>query len=102
MGYLVLRDAPTMDDGPGTIEHSLSSIVYRPSSSAKNPVHKRLGIKLGEVIGLFTRADETHGETELLLDREDDAALGGAVQLGQDDASDMDGFLEVLCLADGV
>ena len=39
-----------------------------------------------QVVELLADADELDRQAELLLDAEDRAALGGAVELGQDDA----------------
>src|SRR5437667_206040 len=47
-------------------------------------------------------ADAFHVQVELLLDGEDGAPLGGAVQLGQDDAGAVDDLLEHLGLGDVV
>lgn len=55
-----------------------------------------------QVIDALTHADEPHGQAQPLLDRHDTAALGGAVQLGQDDAGGIRGLTELPRLADGV
>ena len=39
-------------------------------------------IELGDILGLLAQADELHGDVELVLDGDDDAAAGGAVELG--------------------
>ncbi len=55
-----------------------------------------------QVIDALTHADEPHGQAQPLLDRHDTAALGGAVQLGQDDAGGVCRLAELPGLADGV
>ena len=47
-----------------------------------------------DVFDLFADADVEDGELEFGGDGEDDAALGGAVELGEDDAGDAGGFGE--------
>jgi hypothetical protein len=42
-------------------------------------------------VGAFAEADELDRDAEVALDGDDDAALGGAVELGQDDPGDADG-----------
>src|SRR2546430_2103361 len=62
----------------------------------------RLGIEDFQVLELLADADELDRQAGLLLDAEDRSSLGGAVELGQDDAGAFDGLLEVLGLGDGV
>ena len=52
--------------------------------------------------GVSPRPDEFHGDIELIADGDDHAALGGAVEFGEDDAGDADGLAEILRLRDGV
>ena len=40
------------------------------------------GVEFGDVFGFFAEADELHGDVQVVLDRDDDAAAGGAVELG--------------------
>src|SRR5262249_23256910 len=61
-----------------------------------------LRIERLEVFELLADADELDGQTELVLDAENGAALGGAVELGADDAAAVRGLLELLGLGDGV
>lgn len=55
-----------------------------------------------QVIHLLTDTDKADRQTKLLGDGEDDATLGGTVQLGQGDAGHTHRFLELLGLADGI
>ncbi len=50
----------------------------------------------------FAHADDLDGNPELRLDGEHDAALRGAVQLGEHDARDVDCFRELLGLHEPV
>src|SRR6478672_743561 len=65
-------------------------------------VDEGLGVEGREVVGTLTETDELDGDAELALDRDDDAALGRAVELGQDDARDVDGLGEHLGLLEAV
>src|SRR5687768_18575589 len=65
-------------------------------------LHVRVRIEQLQVLRLFADADELHRQVELLLDAEDRAPLGGAVELGQDDAGALHRFLEHLRLDDRV
>ncbi len=60
------------------------------------------GVEGFDVVGGFADADEFDGDVELVADGDDDAAFGGAVEFGEEDTSDVDGFEEFLGLADGV
>ena len=57
-------------------------------------VEQRIGVGLGvegnEVVDLFAGADKTDGEAEFARDGDDDAAFGGAIELGENDAGDAD------------
>ena len=46
------------------------------------------GVERNQIVDLFAGADETNGEAEFARDGDDDAAFGGAVELGEDDAGD--------------
>src|ERR1051326_7713802 len=61
-----------------------------------------VGVENLQVVELLAHADELDRQVELFLDAEDRASLGGAVELGQDDASAVDRLLEHLGLGDGV
>src|SRR4051812_11759223 len=49
-------------------------------------LHVRLRVERLQVVHALANADVLHRQVELLLDREDRPALGGAVELGQHDA----------------
>src|SRR6185312_2973893 len=53
-------------------------------------VHERVGVERRQVVDPLAQADQLDRHTELTLHSDDDAALGGAVQLGQHDAGDID------------
>jgi len=53
-------------------------------------VDEGVGLEQGQVFGLFADADVLDRQADLLADGDDDAALGGAVELGQDDARAVD------------
>ena len=48
--------------------------------------HKALRGEGQQVVDALAHADKAHRQAQTLLDRHNAAALGGAVQLGQDDA----------------
>src|SRR5579885_2933506 len=50
-----------------------------------------VGVEGDEVVDLLAGADEADGEAEFAGDGDDDAALGGAIELGEDDAGDANG-----------
>ena len=67
----------------------------RPSSrSGEQGGHERVGVERQEVADLLADADEADGHLERVLDGEDDAALGGRVELGQDDPGQPDRLVE--------
>src|SRR5437763_3871788 len=49
-----------------------------------------VGVELDEVVGRLAEADQLDRNGQVRLDRQGDAALGRAVQLGQDNAGDPD------------
>src|SRR6185437_16942382 len=55
-----------------------------------------------EVVRLFAEADEFDGEAEFFLDGDDHAAFAGAVEFGDDEAGEWDGFVEFARLVEGV
>lgn len=64
--------------------------------------HKALRGEGDEVVDALAHADEPHRQTEALLDSHHAAALGRAVELGQDDAGGVRSLAEFLRLTDGV
>jgi len=51
---------------------------------SQDAVDKGLGIENGQIVGPLAQPDQLDGHAQLPLDRYDNAALGRAVQLGQD------------------
>src|SRR5438874_200634 len=62
----------------------------------------RVRVEGFQIVERFADADEFHRQAQLLLDAENRSALGGAVELGQDDAGALDRLGELLGLDDGV
>ena len=52
--------------------------------------HERFGVERQEVARLLPHPNEPDGDAEVVLDREHDAALGGRIELGQDDPGQPD------------
>ena len=79
------------------------------SASASNTLHRRYREERGgELVGVerdrgrsgaSPDADQLHGDAQLGLDRQDDAALGRAVELGEHDAGHVDGLGELRACA---
>src|ERR1700735_1466727 len=59
-----------------------------PVALVEEGVDIGLGVEGNEVVDFFAGADETDGKIQFAGDGHDDAAFGGAVELGQDDAGD--------------
>src|SRR5450756_112667 len=62
----------------------------RPSTSAEQALDKRGRVERSQVISALTEADQLDRHAELALDRDDDPALGGPVELGEHDAGHVD------------
>src|SRR5690242_16103262 len=82
----------------GTIEQ----YPVRIRRSGKQCVDERLRVEGFQVLRLLPRADQLNRDAELVLDRDDDTAAGGAVEFGQDQTGDVDGGLELLGLANRI
>ena len=70
-------------------------------------IDELVGVERNQVTDGFAEAYELHRQAELGLDREDDAAPGRAVELGEDDAGDSDPIrhcrvAELACLGQAV
>ena len=72
------------------------------SASQKQRLDKGIGVEWLEVVEGLADADEFDGQVDRLADGDDDAPLGGAVELGQDHAGAADALGEDLGLADRV
>ena len=46
-------------------------------------IHELVGVERLDVVGLLAEADELDGQVNLVAHADDDAALGGAVELGE-------------------
>src|SRR6478672_5274766 len=74
----------------------------RAGASHDDGVDEGLGVEGRKVVRSLTESDELDRDAELSLHRDDDAALRGAVELGQDDARHVDGLGEDLGLLEAV
>src|SRR5262249_40591636 len=78
--------------------HTIASSVCETVSRSRR--EQRLDVLLRierlQILELLADADELHRQIELALDAEDGAALGGAVELCEDDAGTLDRLLELL------
>src|SRR3954452_1491565 len=72
------------------------------SSDREERVDELVGVERDEVIRRLAEADELDGDAELGLDRKHDAALRGAVELGQHHAGDVHRLRELLRLHEPV
>src|SRR5258706_5184724 len=70
---------------------SESNIRRRPSGGEQG-VDELFGVELDQILGALPHPDQLHRDPQLGLDRQDDPALGGAVELGEDDAGHADRF----------
>src|SRR3954465_14061209 len=61
-----------------------------------------VGVERPQILELLADADQLDGDAQLIGDGQRDAALGGAVELGEDDAGDPDSLAEQLRLPDAV
>jgi len=83
-----------------------SDVVHVVDSTRGELVEQRVNeagwVEGEDVFHLFTYADVEHWQAEFAGDGDDDAAFGGAVQLGEDDAGDVGGFGEEAGLLEAV
>ena len=56
--------------------------------SVEKRIRVGFGVEGNHVVNLFAGADEANRQAQFARDGDDDAALGGAVELGEDDAGD--------------
>src|SRR3954470_4238614 len=94
-------DSSAATAGEATTENATLAITPRTATPtrisgsrlgriAEQRVDERLGLEGCEVVGTFAQPDQLDRDSQLALDGDDDAALGGAVELGQHDAGDVD------------
>ena len=76
------------------------NLIMRRSfvSLVEDGPHKFDSIKSPEVIHLFADADESDGNLKLAGDSDHNAPLCGAVQFGENNARQAQGFLKSFCL----
>src|SRR6478609_6555495 len=75
--------------------HPLGTLcACRGAGSAEEGVDEGGSVEGGHVVGALAQSDELDGYAELALHLDDDPALGGPVELGQDDAGDVDDLTE--------
>ena len=70
-----------------------------PDTSA---LGKGARVEFAEIFGLLADADEADRQPELARDGDHDAALGGAVELGEHEAGDAHGFVKLRGLRERV
>src|SRR5581483_7756535 len=71
-------------------------------SGGEQRLDELLGVEVDQVGGRLADAHQLDRDAELLLDGEDNPALGRAVELGQDHAGHVDGLPELLGLVEPV
>src|SRR5665647_105160 len=89
---LVTSCAPIAGDG------RLRGLVV----AAEDGPREDVGLEGAQVLELLAHADQLDRDPQRLMDGDDDAALGGAVQFGEHDAADVHRLLELLRLAQAV
>src|SRR5580698_324027 len=78
------------------------SCEFTICQSVEKRIDVSFGVERNEIVDLLAGADEANGHAELAGDGNDDAALRGAVELGQNDAGDADRRCELACLREAV
>src|SRR3954447_15680560 len=74
----------------------------RPPDSGQQRLGEVVGVERPQVLERLADPDQLDRDAELVGDRQRDPALGGPVELGQDDAGDVDRLPEQLRLAQAV
>src|SRR5215467_10001134 len=87
---------------PAVVLRSCFTAAPAVMALTQDRVDECRGLERGEVVGPFAQADQLDRYPEFPLDRHDDPALGGAVQLGQHDPGDVHGLSEHPRLAQAV
>ena len=65
------------------------------NTSVEHGVDEGLRVERRQIVGAFTETDQLDRHAQLTLHQHDDAALGSAVQLGQNHAGDVGGLREI-------
>ena len=68
------------------------------TTSLQQLIHEALWVEGLKVFNLFTEADEAGGDAEFLLDGDEDAAFAAAVEFGDDEPGQGNGFVKLACL----
>src|SRR4051794_17715069 len=90
---LVVAISPAARRHAATVHHTHASIsVLR--TLAQQRAREVIRVEGAQVLERLADPDELDRDLELVGDREGDTALGGPVELGQDDAVDVDGLGE--------
>src|SRR3954468_21300161 len=91
-GRIAIRSCPSTDSSGNFPGLPILLEGSRPSgpASGEQRLDERVGVEWLEVVDRLADADELDGEVDRLADGDDDAPLGGAVELGQDDAGAAD------------
>ena len=85
------------------VEHRMSNLEPpRAGGSGEQGGGELVRVEGLEIVGGFAQAHIAHGKLEVVGDGHHRPALGGPVQLGDDQARDAHGLMELLCLGDGV
>src|SRR5699024_5711337 len=80
--------APSLSLRPTRRAPAARTLAARRSAFEQR-VDEAVGVEGGEIVHPLAEAHHLHRDAELALHVDDDAALGGAVELGQDDAGDV-------------
>ena len=69
--------------------------IFSLRISSEEGIHEFLGIERQQISSLFSHAYIANGNAQFARNRDDDAALRGAVELGENDSGDAGGFREL-------
>src|SRR6185503_3107449 len=76
--------------------------LTHPNSPFQYITRKRRGLKHFDIVNALARANQLHRQTKLLLEGDDNAAFGAAVELREDQSSELKRFAEGARLRDRV
>ena len=80
--------------GVKELRGGLEALVHAATLTRDEGAREVLRIERTQVVEAFADADQLHGQTQLVRDRDRDPALGGPVELRQGDAGDADRLAE--------
>src|SRR5262245_36559272 len=101
-GFSAARKAttpPKQAPPPTLLPLGRSSFIF---CVAEQGLDESFGVEFLQVLGTLAEADVADGDFELVANGEDDAALGGSVELREDDPGEVDRILEHLRLRERV